>query len=76
MGTSASSTCGAPTVLWLVRLATPTQPRLIEERFVLPGATGSVRVDCRRSGTHTYEAVVWDPNMMFNRVSDTVTLTC
>lgn len=76
VSTTARSTCGAPTVLWLVRVATPTQPRVVEERFVFPGAEASVRLDCRRSGTHSYEAVVWDPNMMFNRVSATVTLTC
>ncbi|MFD6949696.1 hypothetical protein A6A08_01435 [Nocardiopsis sp. TSRI0078] len=68
--------CGALTVLWLVRLATPTQPRTIQERALPAGTEGTVHVDCRRTGTHSYQAVVWDPNMMFNRTSSTVTLTC
>ncbi|WP_028647180.1 hypothetical protein [Nocardiopsis sp. CNT312] len=74
--TEVRSDCGAPTVLWLVREATPTQPRTIQERYVLPGTEAAVSMYCRRSGTHTYQAIVWDPNMMFRRTSDTVTLTC
>ncbi|MEV2275145.1 hypothetical protein AB0I72_06130 [Nocardiopsis sp. NPDC049922] len=73
---TARSECGALTVLWLVREATATRPRTIQERYLEPGTEQTVSMYCRRSGTHSYQAMVWDPNMMFRRTSDSVTITC
>ena len=75
--TSARNDCGIFTVVWILRYQEQESAwRTIFERYVQPGTTGYIEWNCWGTGTYTYRAIHWDPNMAFNKMSPTVEFTC
>lgn len=74
---SARNTCGTPATFWLMRYdAGRSEWHSVTENVIPAGGTASADWPCKGSGTHTYRAVQFDPNMMFNRASPVVSITC
>ncbi|MEU6077424.1 hypothetical protein [Micromonospora sp. NPDC047074] len=69
--------CSAPTTLWLVRHGADGSPwHSATEVVLMPGATGRLDLPCRGTGTQTYSAIQFDPNMAFNLSTPRVLITC
>ncbi len=74
---SARNACGTPTTFWLMRYdAGRSEWHSVTENVIPAGGTASAEWLCKGSGTHTYRAVQFDPNMMFNKPSPVVSITC
>ncbi|RKR86887.1 hypothetical protein BDK92_1156 [Micromonospora pisi] len=75
--TTASNGCAAPTTLWLVRHeADGSAWHSSTEIVLMPGASGRLDWPCRSTGTGTYSAIQFDPNMAFNKSTPQVLITC
>lgn len=70
--------CDIYAIFWLMRFGAADQSgwRTITERWVPPRSPSTIDHICRGSGTHTYKAVMFDPNMMGYFASDPVRITC
>ncbi|MEV0678644.1 hypothetical protein AB0I60_19210 [Actinosynnema sp. NPDC050436] len=71
----ARNNCATPLTFWLLRHeADGSAWHSSTEQVIPPG--GSARLDVPCAGTGTYSAVMFDPNMAFNRSSPRVTIAC
>ncbi|MFE9202424.1 hypothetical protein [Micromonospora sp. NPDC007230] len=69
--------CSAPTTLWLIRHAADGSPwHTPTEVVLMPGTSGRLDMPCRGTGTQTYSAVQFDPNMAFNLSTPRVLISC
>ncbi|MEW2383566.1 hypothetical protein AB0873_15955 [Micromonospora sp. NPDC047707] len=73
----ATNGCTVYAIFWLMRWqSTDTGWRTVLERWMDPGTVNRLDFACRGSGTWTYRAVVWDPNMMGYLTSPDARITC
>lgn len=73
----ATNGCTVYAIFWLMRWqSTDTGWRTVLERWMDPGTVNRLDFVCRGSGTWTYRAVVWDPNMMGYLTSPDARITC
>ncbi|MEU9510348.1 hypothetical protein AB0D32_29175 [Micromonospora sp. NPDC048170] len=73
----ATNDCTVYAIFWLMRYeSTDTGWRTVLERWMDPGTVNRLDFPCRASGTWSYRAVVWDPNMMGYLTSPEARITC
>jgi hypothetical protein len=74
----AQNDCDIYAIFWVMRYDSADQTgwRTINERWVTPRMTSVIDIDCRGTGTFSYKAIMWDPNMMGYHVTAAVQITC